>query len=318
MERSDFLDEVRDVIRKSQLSGSTEKSYLDWVYRFMLFHSKKDPRQMGEQEVKEFLDDLQQKRKVAPATQNQALNALLFLYKKVLHVSLDFELKNTRLEKHLPLVLSREEVKRVLANLHGEFRLMASLIYGSGLRLSECMKLLVRDLDFDRKEIIVRTVKEGMGRRTVMPVVLIPVLIRQVEKSRICHEENMLVPEFSGSCISEGMEAKIPTGFKDAGSQFLFPSGKLTADPLTGQWIQHYHHESYLQKALKEAIVKAGISIRASCSTLRHSFAVHLLEDGYDIHTIQQLLGHKNIRSTLIYTHIQHKNRVHVHSPLDE
>ena len=127
----------------------------------------------------------------------------------------------------------------------------------------------------------------------------------------------MLVPEFSSSCISEGMEAKIPAGFKDAGSQFLFPSRKLTADPLTGQWIQHYHHESYLQKALKEAIVKAGISIRASSSTLRHSFAVHLLEDGYDIHTIQKLLGHKNIRTTLIYSQIQHRNRPHVHSPLD-
>ncbi|TVQ10086.1 MAG: integron integrase [Bacteroidetes bacterium] len=317
MERSDFLDEVRDVIRKSQLSGSTEKSYLDWVYRFMLFHSKRDPAQMGVNEVKEFLDDLQQKRKVAPATQNQALNALLFLYKKVLLVPLEHELKNIRLEKQLPLVLSREDVKRVLANLRGEFRLMASLIYGSGLRLTECMKLRIRDLDFNRKEIIVRSEKKGMERRTIMPVVLIPVLLRQVEKSRICHEENMLVPEFSGSCISEGIEAKIPAGFKDADSQFLFPSRKLTADPVTGQWIQHYHHESYLQKALKEAIVKAGISIRASSSTLRHSFAVHLLEDGYDIHTIQKLLGHKNIRTTLVYTHIQHRNRPHVHSPLD-
>lgn len=318
MERSDFLDEVRDVIRKSQLSGSTEKSYLDWVYRFMLFHSKRDPAQMGVSEVKEFLDDLKQKRKVAPATQNQALNALQFLYKKVLHVSLDFELKNTRLEKHFPLVLSRDEVKRVLVNLHGEFRLMASLIYGSGLRLSECMKLRIRDIDFDRKEILVRSSKEGVERRTVIPVILIPMLIRQVEKSRICHEENMLVPEFSGPCITKGTGTNFLVGSHDGEWQFLFPSRKLTADPLTGQWIQHYHHESYLQKALKEAIIKAGISIRASCSTLRHSFAVHLLEDGYDLHTIQQLLGHKNIRSTLIYTHIQHKNRVHVHSPLDE
>jgi integron integrase len=317
MERSDFLDEVRDVIRKSQLSGSTEKSYLDWVYRFMLFHSKKDPRQMGEYEVKEFLDDLQQKRKVAPATQNQALNALLFLYKKVLHVSLDFELKNTRLEKHLPLVLSREEVKRVLANLHGEFRLMASLIYGSGLRLSECMTLRVRDLDFDQKEIIVRSAKEGMERRTMMPVVLIPGLIRQVEKISLSHEENLLEPEFSGTFISDGADEKNKSVFKDHAWQYLFPSGKLTADPLTGQLTQHYHHESYLQKALKDAIVKAGVAIHASCSTLRHSFAVHLLGDGYDIHTVQKLLGHKNIRSTLIYTHIHYKNRLHVHSPLD-
>ena len=318
MERSDFLDEVRDVIRKSQLSGSTEKSYLDWVYRFMLFHSKRDPAQMGVSEVKEFLDDLKQKRKVAPATQNQALNALLFLYKKVLHLSLDFELKNTRLEKHLPLVLSREEVKRVLANLHGEFRLMASLIYGSGLRLSECMKLRIRDLDFEQKEIFVRSAKEGMERRTMMPVVLIPGLMRQVEKISLCHEENLLEPESSGTFISDGTDEKNQDTFKDHAWQYLFPARKLTADPITAKLTQHYHHESYLQKALKEAIIKAGISIRASCSTLRHSFAVHLLEDGYDIHTIQQLLGHKNIRSTLIYTHIQHKNRVHVHSPLDE
>jgi integron integrase len=311
MERSDFLDEVRDVIRKSQLSGSTEKSYLDWVYRFMLFHSKRDPAQMGVNEVKEFLDDLQQKRKVAPATQNQALNALLFLYKKVLYVPLDHELKNTRLEKQLPLVLSRKDVKQVLANLHGEFRLMASLIYGSGLRLCECMKLQIRDLDFNNKEIIVRSEKDGMERRTLMPVVLIPVLMRQVEKSRICHEENMQVPEFSDSYIS------LPPGSHKEDWQFLFPSRKLTRDPLTGQLTQNYHHESYLQKALKDAVVKAGISIRASSSTLRHSFAVHLLEDGYDIHTIQKLLGHKNIRTTLVYTHIQHRNRHHVHSPLD-
>jgi len=272
---------------------------------------------MGEDEIKEFLEDLQQKRKVAPATQNQALNALLFLYKKVLHVSLDFELKNTRLEKHLPLVLSREEVKRVLANLHGEFRLMASLIYGSGLRLSECMKLRIRDIDFDRKEIAVRSVKEGLERHTIIPEILIPMLMRQVEKISLSHAENLLEPEFSGTFISDGTDEINKGVFKDHAWQYLFPARKLTTDPITGKLTQHYHHESYLQKALKEAVIKAGITIRASCSTLRHSFAVHLLEDGYDMHTIQKLLGHKNIRSTLIYTHIQHKNRLHVISPLD-
>ena len=317
MERLDFLDEVRDMIRKNQLSRSTEKSYLDWVYRFVLFHSKRDPAQMGVNEVKEFLDDLQQKRKVSPATQNQALSALLFLYKKVLNASLDHEFKNTRLEKHLPLVLSREEVKKVLANLRGEFRLMASLIYGSGLRLCECLTLRERDLDFERKEIVLHSRNKGNERRTIMPVALIPGLMRQVEKSRIYHEENMLIPEFLDSSISGGKETNLTPGSHDAGWQFLFPSRKLTADPVTGQWIQHCHHESYLQKAIKEAIDKAGISIRASSSTLRHSFALHLLEDGYDIHTIQKLMGHKNIRSTLVYTHIQHRNRPHVHSPLD-
>ncbi len=317
MERLDFLGEVRNRIRENQLSRSTEKSYLDWVYRFMLFHSKRNPVQMGVSEVKEFLDDLHQKRKVAPSTHNQALNALLFLYKKVLHVSLDHEFKNIRLEKHLPLVLSRDEVKKVLLNLRGEFRLMASLIYGSGLRLCECLTLRIRDLDFERKEIIVRSSKEGMERRTVMPVVLIPMLMRQVEKSRICHEENKLIPEFSDSFISVGTETNVTPGSHDGGCQYLFPSRKLSADPITGQWIQHCHHESYLQKAIKEAIDKAGITVRASSSTLRHSFALHLLEDGYDIHTIQKLLGHKNIRTTLVYTHIQHRNRPNVHSPLD-
>jgi integron integrase len=317
MERMDFLDEVRDAIQKNQLSGSTEKSYLDWVKRFMLFHSKRDPNQMGVCEIKEFLDDLQQKRGVSPATQNQALNALLFLYNKVLHVSIDHELKNIRLDKHLPLILSREEVKRIFSNLGGEFRLMASLIYGSGLRLCECLTLRIRDLDFNHKEIIVRSNKTGMERRTVMPGVLIPMLMRQVEKSRISHEENKLFPDFSGPCISADEGAKKPGDSLDPAWQFLFPSRKLTTDPVTGEWMQHYHHESYLQKALKDAVIKAGITPSASCSTLRHSFAVHLLEDGYDIHTIQKLLGHKNIRTTLIYTHIQHRRRPHVHSPLD-
>lgn len=318
MERSKSLDHVREIIRNSHLSYSTEKSYIDWIYRFLIFHGNRDPGEMGGKEIREFLTDLAIKRKVSPSTQNQALNALVFLYKKVLKIQLhDLDFKNSRIEKHLPVIFSREEVNRVLSHLRGEFHLMASLLYGSGLRLGECLELRIKNIDFELDAIIISDNKGENDRSTLLPHLLIPLLKRQIEKARIKFEENMMEPEFEGTYISEALETKYPYVPKDEAWQYIFPSRNLRADPHSGKLKQYFHHESYLQKAVKDAIQKAQITNNASCNSFRHSFAVHLLEDGYDIHTIQKLLGHKNVRTTMIYNHLLGNNRFNVRSPLD-
>jgi len=318
MERSKSLDHVREVIRTSHLSYSTEKSYIDWIHRYLIFHSNREPGEMGGKEIREFITDLAIKRKVSPSTQNQALNALVFLYKKVLKIQLqDLDFKNSKIEKHLPVIFSREEVNKVLSNLKGEFHLMASLLYGSGLRLGECLELRIKNIDFELDAIIISDNKGENDRSTLLPHLLIPLLKRQIEKARIKFEENMMVPDFEGTYISEVLETKYPDAPKDQAWQYIFPSRNLKADPRSGKLKQYFHHESYLQKAVKDAVKKVQITKSASCHSFRHSFAVHLLEDGYDIHTIQKLLGHKNVRSTLIYTHLLGRNRFNVRSPLD-
>jgi integron integrase len=316
MKRSILLDQVREVIRTNHFSANTGKSYVDWIYRFVLFHNNKHPSEMGSKEVGEFLTYLATRRKVSSATQNQALNAIVFLYKKVLEVQLcDFDFRHTRAGDRLPVVFSRDEVQKVLANLHGEFHLMASLLYGSGLRLTECLELRIKDIDFGIDGIIVRTGNGDNDRKAPLPHLLIPQLKRQIEKARIKFEENNMEEAFSGVSIPEALEIKYPNASKELAWQYIFPSGNLAADPSSGK--QHHHHQSYLQKAAKEAIGMAQISKNASCHTFRHSFATHLLEDGYDIRTIQELLGHKDVRTTMKYTHVLNRNKLNVRSPLD-
>ncbi len=273
---------------------------------------------MGGREIAEFLTYLAVDRKVSASTQNQALNAMVFLYKKVLNISLDaFDFKHARIGKRLPVVFSRDEAQDVLSNLQGEFHLMASLLYGSGLRLSECMKLRIKDIDFDLNEIIVRAGKGDNDRRTILPNLLIPGLKIQIEKSRIRLEENMLLKGFAGASVPEALERKYPNASKEPAWQYIFPARKPALDPRSGELKQHYRHESFLQKEVKHAIRKSQITKNASCHTFRHSFATHLLEDGYDIRTVQELLGHKDVRTTMIYTHVLNRNKFNVRSPLD-
>jgi len=300
MKGSKFLDHVREVIRTNHFSFSTEKTYINWVYRFIIFHDKRHPEDMGGNEIAEFLTYLAVDRKVSASTQNQALNALVFLYKRVLRVPLDaVNFKHARIGKRLPVVLSRDEVQDVLSNLQGEFHLMASLLYGSGLRLTECMELRVKDIDFNLNEIIIRAGKGDNDRRTLLPRLLLPQLKRQIEKAKIKLEENMLVKGFTGASMPEALERKYLNAPKELAWQYIFPSRKPAINPRSGKLKQHYRHESFLQKEVKNAIRKSQITKNASCHTFRHSFATHLLEDGYDIRTVQELLGHKDVRSPL-------------------
>jgi integron integrase len=273
---------------------------------------------MTGKEVGQFLTHLAVKRKASVSTQNQALSAIVFLYKKVLKIQLcDLDFKQARIGEHLPVVLSREELQKVLSHLQGEFHLMGSLLYGSGLRLNECLALRIKDIDFELDRIVVQSSKGDNDRRTLLPYVLIPSLKRQIEKARIKFEENMLTEGFSGTDVTEALERNYPNAPMDLAWQYIFPSKYLMIDSHSGKLKQHHCHESFLQKAMKEAIRKAQIDKNASCYTLRHSFATHLLEDGYNIRIIQELIGHKDVRTTMLYTHVINKNKFNVRSPLD-
>jgi len=312
------LDEVREAIRTCQFSYSTEKTYIAWVQRYMVFHQTNHPEEMGGKEIAKFLTHLAVERKVSASTQNQALNALVFLYKQVLKTPPDhFDFRRARIGKRLPVVLSREETQRVISHLRGEFQLMASLLYGSGLRLTECMALRLKDIDFELQEIIVRGGKGDNDRRTILPGLLIPRLKIQIEKARLRLEENLLVESFAGASMPEALVKKYPGAPMELPWQYVFPARKPAIDPRSGKLKQHCRHESYLQKAVKRAVRISQISKNASCHTFRHSFATHLLEDGYDIRTVQELLGHQDVRSTMIYTHVLNRNKFNVQSPLD-
>ena len=316
--QSRFLDEVRNEIRRRQFSYSTEKTYVSWIYRFIVYHGKRHPKELGSREIGGFLTYLAVERKVSASTQNQALNALAFLYRKVLGKTLPhFVFKPARIGKRLPVVLSREEVHRVLSNLEGESYLMACLLYGSGLRLSECLNIRVKDIDYGRREITVRQGKGDEDRRTMLPDSVVPMLERQEEKVRIRLEENMLINDFAGASMPPSLERKFPGAARELAWQYLFPARKPARDHRSGMLKQHFRHESYLQKAVKKAIRQADIRKNASCHSFRHSFATQLLEDGYDIRTVQELLGHKDVKSTMLYTHVLNRNKFNVRSPLD-
>jgi integron integrase len=318
MKHSPFLDQVSKVIRTYQLSYRTEKNYVNWVNRFIVFHNRRHPREMGGKEIADYLTHLAVNRKVSASTQNQALNALVFLYKKVLKIPPgDLEFRNARIGRRLPVVLSRDETQKVLSMLMGEYHLMASILYGGGLRLSECLNLRVMDIDFDLKEILVRGGKGDHDRRTVLPQSLVQALTLQIEKVRIRLEENIMIMDFRGASMPEALERKYPAAPMELGWQYIFPARKPAMDPRSGSLRQHCRHDSYLQKAVRQAVCRAGIAKQASCHTFRHSFATHLLENGYDIRTVQELLGHKDVRTTMVYTHVLNKNKFNVQSPLD-
>lgn len=318
MKRAKLLDQVRREIRTRQFSYSTEKTYVDWIYRYIVFHNARHPAEMGEKEIAEFLTHLANVRSVSASTQNQALNALAFLYKSVLKIPLkDFVLKHARIGRRVPVVFSRDGAQKVISNLHGEMRVMASLLYGSGLRLNECLNLRIKDLDFINGQLVIRAGKGDNDRRAILPESLIPALYLQIEKARLKLEENLLLNGFSGASMPDALERKYPGASKELAWQYLFPAKRPVLDPRSETLRQHFRHASYLQKAVKRAIRTAQINTSASCHTFRHSFATHLLEDGYDIRIVQELLGHKDVRTTMRYTHVLSRNKLNVLSPLD-
>jgi len=313
-----LLDQVRAAIRTKHYSLKTEKAYVHWIRRFILHHHKRHPAEMGEKEIGEFLTHLAVKENVAASTQNQALCAIIFLYHHVLNKELgDFpELAWAKKPQRLPVVFTREEAKAVLQQLSGMNWLMAMLLYGAGLRLSECLQLRVKDIDFAYKQITVRDSKGGKDRVTMLPEKVIEPLKKHLEKVKKLHEKD-LREGFGMVYLPDALERKYKNANKEWGWQYIFPATQISTDPRSGVKRRHHIYETVLQKAVKEAIRKAQITKHASCHTFRHSFATHLLESGYDIRTIQELLGHKSVETTMIYTHVMNKGGMGVKSPAD-
>jgi integron integrase len=313
-----LLDQLRDKIRLKHYSIRTEWAYLDWNKRFILFHDKKHPKDMGKSEVEQFLTFLAVKRKIASSTQNQALSAILFMYKEVLRHELPWLNNVTRAKKpeKLPIVLSTKEVRKVFANLDGIYWIMGYLLYGAGLRLMECVRLRVKDIDFDYRQITVRDGKGKKGRVTMLPEIVEAPLRQHLEKAKIIFTQDLA--EGHGEVyLPYALARKYPKANKEWGWQYVFPSKKRSVDPRSGKIRRHHLDEQTLQCAVKKAIKDSNIFKPGSCHTLRHSFATHLLESGYDIRTVQELLGHKDIRTTMIYTHVLNKGGKGVISPAD-
>lgn len=314
---SPFIEEVREAIRVRHYSIRTEQAYVDWIRRFILFHGKRHPRDLGEAEVRRFLTYLAVDRNVAASTQNQALNALVFVYRAVIGRPLGEidEVVRARRPQRLPVVLSRDEVRRLLLHLDGDHWLAACLMYGSGLRLMECVRLRVKDLDFDHRAIFVRDGKGAKDRIVTLPDELIPVLGRQLETVRNVHRKD-LADGFGAVWLPHALERKYPNAPKEWGWQYVLPATRRSVDPRSGTERRHHVDESSVQKAVKRAVRRCRIQKPASCHTLRHSFATHLLERGMDIRTVQEQLGHQDVRTTQIYTHVLGRGGAAVISPL--
>lgn len=313
-----LLDRVRALMRMRHYSYQTEQTYLKWIRRFIGFHNIRNPSEMGAAEVEAFLSHLAVEGNVAASTQNQALAALLFLYREVLSVDLPWLDKFAPAKKssHVPVVLTRDEVKIVIAQLKDTNWLIANLLYGAGLRLNEALRLRVKDLDFGFRQIVVRDGKGAKDRFTVLPTKLIEPLQKQLEFTRKLHERDL---QSGLGCVEMpfALGRKYPNAGKEWCWQFVFPSKSLSVNPRSGKTARHHVSPSSLQKPFKAAVRKSRISKNASPHTLRHSFATHLLQDGYDIRTIQDLLGHKELSTTMIYTHVLQNNRLGVQSPID-
>lgn len=314
-----LLDQVREAIRTRHYSPRTEKAYVGWIRRFILFHGKRHPRDLGEDEIRRFLTSLAVDGRVSSATQNQALSALLFLYREVLGRDLEWidGIPRAKRPQKLPVVLHRDEVRALLAHLSGTPWLMAMLLYGAGLRLLECARLRVKDIDFARDEILVRDGKGRKDRVTMLPASAKEPLLRHLAAMREQHERDVR----AGSgwvAMPDALSRKYPTAGREWPWQWVFPATRTYVDRETGRRHRHHFHETALQRAVKDAVRAAGLSKPASCHSLRHSFATHLLEAGYDIRTIQELLGHSDVTTTMIYTHVLNRGGRGVRSPIDQ
>ena len=297
-----LLDQVRQAIRTRHYSYRTEKAYVHWIKRFIFFHGTRHPAEMGEAEVGRFLSSLATDSHVSASTQNQALNALLFLYNEVLEkrIGLIQGVVRAKRPRRLPVVLTKEEVKKVLGCLSGSPWLMAMILYGAGLRLMECCRLRVKDIDFSRNQIVVRAGKGDKDRQTMLPAAVKEASLRHLQAVKRQHEEDLRMG-LGGVALPNALERKYPNACKEWGWQWVFPATSHYTDTVTGEKRRHHLHESVLQRAFKDTRLKAGIFKPAGCHTLRHSFATHLLEGGYDIRTVQELLGHRDVSTTMIY-----------------
>lgn len=314
-----LLDQVRQAIRARHFSYRTEDAYVGWIRRFITSNHNRHPTEMGEAEIGHFLSCLASDAHVSASTQNQALNALLFLYREVLGKEIGYVNGVVRAKKprRLPVVLTREEVKSVLSGLSGAPWLMAMLLYGAGLRLLECCRLRVKDIDFAQNQIVVRAGKGDKDRYTTLPAAVKGTLLRHLQVVKRQHQDD-LRSGVGRVALPNALERKYPNAGKEWAWHWVFPATSHYTDSVTGEQRRHHLHESVLQRAFKEARLKAGISKPASCHTLRHSFATHLLEeDGYDIRTVQELLGHKDVSTTMIYTHVLNRGGRGVQSPAD-
>lgn len=309
---------ARETMRTRHLAYRTEQQYLYWIRCYVAFHHRRHPRDLGAAEVEQFLTHLAVHRKVGASTQNQALQAVLFLYRNVLGVELPWLEGVTRAprSRRLPVVLSRQEVRAVLSFLEGAPGLVAGLLYGSGLRLTEALRLRVKDVVVERSSLVIRDAKGGKDRVTVLPEAVAAPLKEHLARLHAWFE----VQRRSGApgvSVPGALARKYPGAPVQWGWQYVFPSRNLCRDPYTGDWVRHHLYEQTVQRAVKLAVRKAGIQQPASCHTFRHCFATHLLEDGYDIRTVQELLGHSDVKTTMIYTHVMGKGAKGVKSPLD-
>lgn len=313
-----LLDQVRDRIRRKGYSIRTEKSYAHWIKRFVLFHGKRHPREMGAAEVEAFLTHLAVEGNVAAATQNLALSAILFLYREVLELPLPWldGIERAKKPARLPTVLTQAEVAAVLGRLEGVAALMLRLMYGTGMRLMECVRLRVKDVDFAMHQITVRDGKGSKDRVTMLPAVLVDPLRAQLAVAKALHEAD-LAQGLGAVWLPDALARKYPDAPKSWGWQYVFPARGISIDPRSGERRRHHVDEKMLQRAIRRAAQEAGIAKPVSPHTLRHSFATHLLEAGHDIRTVQELLGHSDVSTTMIYTHVLNKGGRGVISPLD-
>jgi integron integrase len=313
-----LLDQVRESIRLKHFSLSTEKSYVYYIRDFILFHDKRHPKDMGGSEIRAYLSHLATSRHVAASTQTVALSALLFLYRQVLGIDLPYidGIERAKRPQRLPVVFTRSEVKQILANIDGVHHLIISLLYGTGMRLMECLRLRVKDIDFEYGQITVRDGKGQKDRHTMLPKSLIEPLQLQMEKAQRLHKQDLAMG-YGTVDLPYALAQKYPNAHQEWKWQFVFPSWKRSVDPRSKVVRRHHWYEQSVQRAVKKALLQAGIHKQGGCHTLRHSFATHLLEDGYDIRTVQKLLGHKDMKTTMIYTHVLNRGGKGVRSPLD-
>jgi integron integrase len=314
-----LMDQVRQVLQYHHYAYRTEQAYCGWILRFIKFHgSSTHPDKMGKQELDSFLSHLAVKEKVSAATQRQAMNALIFLYQRVLDIQVEGQIEPVKAKKRkaLLVVMTKEEVHTVLSNMHRKHKLMASLLYGGGLRLMECIRLRINDLDFARNQIYIRGAKGGKDRLTLFPQSIKEQLRAQVGLVKVSHDED-LDQGYGQTIIPEALARKYPSAAREFIWQFVFPSRKLSQDPRSGVFRRHHVFESGLQKAVRKAVLQSGITKRVSCHTFRHSFATHLLENGVNIRIVQELMGHANVKTTEIYIHMMERDLTKLQSPLD-